>query len=660
MSAIVGIYRFDQLPVECSSVRQMVDTLVHRGPDGSEVWCNGPVGLGHRMLWSTPESLLERLPLIKGDLAITADARIDNREELISLLELNDRPAEKITDSDIILAAYEKWEERCPEKLLGDFAFAIWDGRRRKIFCARDHFGVKPFYYYVSKSVFIFATEIKALLSQPEVPNQINELKVGEFLTATAAQNTATTFFEEILRLCPAHCLVIGEAEINLKSYWALDPSYALPLSSDTEYANKFREIFIEAVRCRLRSAFPVGSMLSGGLDSSSIACVAKQLSSNGSLLPTFSGVFDTVTECDESFFQNTVLAQGGFDPYYLHADQISPLTDLEKVLWHQDECFTMDNSYIIWCTNRIAQGQGIRILLSGYDGDNTVSHGNAYFRELASKRRWITLRREMKAYGERMDIPWSPTFWLYVRRFGIKPATSNIWILKAASNIWILKKVRNTCRTLVRVLRKPKNNYEHSVEDSILNPEFAQKLKSEPSYRIEKEQPYDQRYDHYRSLTNSLLAESLEMMDRMSGAFSIENRFPFWDKRLVEFCLALPPEQKLRQGWSRMILRQSMAGILPQEVQWRTGKANLQPNYEHGLLNFEHERLKEIILNHPEKIEKYVNTNVLREAFNRFSTDCSTDKDLICIMQVVSFASWLQNHQFDEEKHEVLHGKTV
>src|SRR4028118_649697 len=164
MSAIAGIYYLDGRPVDCADLGRMVDTLAHRGPDGADVWCEESVGLGHRMLWTTPESLLEKLPLVDqtGNLVITADARIDNRDELIEVLGLTDHPAEKITDSQLILAAYERWGDRCPEYLLGDFAFAIWDRRQQQLFCARDHMGVKPFYYYHSDRLLVFASEIRS------------------------------------------------------------------------------------------------------------------------------------------------------------------------------------------------------------------------------------------------------------------------------------------------------------------------------------------------------------------------------------------------------------------------------------------------------------------------------------------------------------------
>lgn len=335
MSAIAGIYYLDDRRVNRADLARMIDILAHRGPDGSNIWSERAVGFGHRMLWTTPESLLEKLPLVNqsGDLAITADARIDNRDELIAALAFNDRPSEKITDSQLILAAYEKWGDRCLEHLLGDFAFAIWDGRNQIVFCARDHFGVKPFYYYYrAGQVFVFASEIKALLCLSEVPRRLNEVRIADYLTAMM-EDKSNTSYQGILRLPPAHTMTVSYGGgIRLRSYWSVDPSRELRLNSDEEYADAFRELFTEAVRCRVRSAFPVGSHLSGGLDSSYITCIARELlpQEAGSVLHTFSNIFDDVAQCDERPFIEAVLAQGGLTP---PARNLSP-----RLLWLSSE----------------------------------------------------------------------------------------------------------------------------------------------------------------------------------------------------------------------------------------------------------------------------------------------------------------------------------
>ena len=234
MSAIVGIYFLDGRPVERTDLERMVQSVVSLGPDGAGLWSEGPVGLGHRMFWTTPESLHEKLPLVNetGDLVLTADARIDNREELIAALGVTGRPHEAISDSALILGAYEKWGERSQEKLLGDFAFAIWDRRKQVLFCARDHFGVKPFYYYRSGRAFVFGSEIKTLLCLSEVPRRLNEVRIGDYL-ASLLEDQAITFYQDVFRLPAAHSITVSSYERQPMHYWSLDPSREVRLASN-------------------------------------------------------------------------------------------------------------------------------------------------------------------------------------------------------------------------------------------------------------------------------------------------------------------------------------------------------------------------------------------------------------------------------------------
>ena len=195
MSGITGIYFVDGRPVDASRLERMVNVLSHRGPDGIGMWSEGPVGFGHRMLWTTPESRRETLPLVSqcDGLVITADARIDNREELADLLDINNNQLELLSDSALILAAYERWGEDSPEKLLGDFAFVIWDRRKRELFAARDFFGTKPFYYYFGGGTFAFASEIKSIFRSGVVARIVNEVRVADFLSASGPEGDDCT-----------------------------------------------------------------------------------------------------------------------------------------------------------------------------------------------------------------------------------------------------------------------------------------------------------------------------------------------------------------------------------------------------------------------------------------------------------------------------------
>ena len=243
MSGITGIFRRDGKDVDPSDIKKMNDKIAHRGPDGSKVWCEGPVAFGHQMLHTTPESLHEILPFEdeESGLVITADARIDNREDLAPKLGIEDN--EHVSDSYFILKAYEKWGEKCPEELLGDFAFAIWDKNRETLFCARDHMGVKPFYYYLSDDVFYLSSEKKGLLVANEIPKKINEVRVADYLTFFV-NDKEITFYEEIFRLKPAY-YVIMDFLIMMRCYWDLNPNQEIIMDSDEEYAEKFLQIFL-------------------------------------------------------------------------------------------------------------------------------------------------------------------------------------------------------------------------------------------------------------------------------------------------------------------------------------------------------------------------------------------------------------------------------
>ena len=400
----------------------MARALAHRGPDAEGVWTGGPVGLGHRMLRTTPESLNEELPLIGagGDLVITADARIDNREELIAVFGWRGRPGAEVGDAELILKAYEKWGEHCPEHLLGDFAFAIWDGSKNVVFCARDHFGVKPFYYHLSGARLVFGSEIKALLSLDEVPRELNDERIGEYLVSIF-DDASSTFYRGISRLPPSHSMTVGTDGANLRSYWAPDISHELPAASDDEYAEELREIFTEAVRCRLRSADPVGSFLSGGLDSSSVTCVARDiLSTGGGSLETFSAVYPDLPQCDERTYIDSVLAQNNVEPHFVIGDDLGPLTDLERVVSHQDEPFYAPNLFAHWGVLDAVARRGVRTVLDGFDGDTALSHGFGYLDELARSGHWLRLAEEARGLAKTFDVsPWA-TIWSYGQDYGV------------------------------------------------------------------------------------------------------------------------------------------------------------------------------------------------------------------------------------------------
>jgi asparagine synthase (glutamine-hydrolysing) len=677
MSGIMGIYNLDGRPVECQDLRRMLDALAHRGKDGAEIWCHESVGFGHRMLWTTPESLLEKLPLVnqRGDLAIVSDARIDNRDELIDLLQIHNSPAEKITDSQIILSTYEKWGEQCPEHLLGDFAFAIWDGRNQQLFCARDHMGVKPFYYhYQGGRIFTFGSEIKAIICLKEVPRRLNEIKVGDYLTSQL-QDKSNTFYQDIFRLPPASCITLSAKGMQIRNYWALDPYYELQLSSDEEYAVRLREIFAEAVQCRLRSAFPIGSHLSGGLDSSSITCMARQLleqESNNRLLHSFSNIFNVTPECDERPFIQAVIDGGGIIPHYVDANTLGPLSNLDRLFKYFDEAITAPNHFHAWTLNEAAQQSGVRVLLDGLDGDNTLSHGFGYLAQLVREGDWAAFAQEISDLYKLTGASPSQNLQYYGLKYLEELACDRKWITFVRECNQLRKYFNVSKRRLFlrhglkpllpqvvqqawQVLRGYNQSTNNNIE--ILNRSFVRKIglkkRIQALDNTSSKQMLTEREYHWEGLTTGLLTSALEISDCYAAAFSLESRHPFMDKRLIEFCLSLPPEQKLRKGWSRFVMRRAMSDILPEKVQWRIGKADLSSSFVYGLLQHNRKLLNEVMENSLEQIDPFVDTKYLRTIYE----DLTSTKEIklpeslidVSLWQVSMFALWLCKAQLNQ-----------
>lgn len=646
MSAIFGVYNLNGKPVPPHSLAEMSDILSHRGTDSAGVWSNEAVGLGHRMLWTTPESLQEQVPksIDGGDLTITADARIDNREELLNQLDY--KFSKNVSDSEIILAAYEKWGKDCPAKLLGDFVFAIWDRRQKHLFCARDHFGVKPFYYYKSENCFAFASEIKALFSLAEVPRSMNEDSIADYLIGNY-DDKAATFYQQILRLPPAHSLSVASESMCLQSYYSLDPNRELRLASNEDYAEGLREIFTEAVRCRMRSALPVGSKLSGGLDSSSIACVARNLlAARGSdLLPTFSLVYDRIKECDERQYINHVLAQGGFQPHFMAGDKHTPLNNLEAIARHTDRPAMGPGHSTLWELYKTIGEAGVRVIFDGHDGDSAVSYGYKYLDELAQAGRWLTLAVEARELAPIFSMSARKIVAAYVKQYRWRP------FLRKHSGF---KRIDNIGQRLSR--RKPPQSFEKAdfaLRSVLINEDFAQRVNLTERYSASRRMSSDvsrtARQSQYLLVTSGGQSLALEELDAVAAAFGIETRYPFWDKRLIEYCLSLPGEQKCNRGWNRVVMRRAMANVLPSEVCWRREKTDFTANMTDGLINTEKKWLKHLLTDDIEIIHKFFDKRALHETYQKINSrgfnsgDTEGRRIMRMVWNVASLFSWLK-----------------
>lgn len=635
MSGIAGIFHQDGALVAAEDLRRMVSLLARRGPEGVGVWLGESSGLVHTLLATTPELLFERQPLedTASGCIITADVRLDNREELLDGLGISERSA-LIGDAGIILAAYLAWGEACVERLLGDFAFAIWDGRERKLFCARDHFGVRPFYYHHTSGCFLaFASEPRAILVLRQVPYEINEGRIADFLVnQLEGIDKTSTFFEAVYRLPPAHTLIVTPEGMRRRRYWTLEPGSELRLPSNEAYAEAFLDVFTEAVRCRLRGAGPVGSMLSGGMDSGSVVAVARDVLAQTGQEPflTFSAVGPDPENCVETRTIHAALTMNGLDPHLVSHDRLDALLpELEELTWNLEEPF--DNHMTLPRAVYLAAHRcGLKVLLDGVAGDVVLGEGS-HLARLLRRGRWLTAYHE--AVGQNRF--WGEHY----------PAWRVLY--HGARTAFTPRPLRDLLHHLRQLNQR--RQVEANIRTSLINPDFARRMSiAERLQTLSSHRsvgfPSRHGAETVETIDHPYLIVGRERYDRVAADVAIEPRDPFLDRRVVAFCLALPGGQKLHGGWPKVILRRAMAGSLPDAVRWRRGKEHLGWSFTVALMEKMKDRMQLNIEGGWEIIAPYVNMDEVRQACRSYFDDgnpAQADK----VYDAAQLIAWLRRH---------------
>jgi asparagine synthase (glutamine-hydrolysing) len=615
MSGFAGIVRIDGRPADADEMARLQAAIAHRGPDDHREWSGSGATLVHAMLHTTPESLREPQPHADGELVIVSDLRVDNRVELLATLPV--RP--DAGDAALVLAAYRKWGGECARRIEGDFAFAIWDSRQRTLFCARDPFGVKPFVYsHVPGRLFAFSAELRALLAIADVPRQIDEQRVADFLRVRF-EDTERTFVRAATRLPGGCTLTLRDGIVKVDRFWSPDRIPSIRHASDAEYAEGFREHLVRAVRERMRAVRTagVGALLSGGLDSSAIACVARdELAATGSSpLPVFSWIFSDVLQADEREFQEIVVRNGGMVQHTIDsADGLySPWSALESLL--PDGPPYAPNFYLNLGIGERARSLGVRVLLDGLGGDSSISRGGARFVELFVRGRFLTLAKELRAFAS------------------MNEEGSAMQVFRG----------RVLAPLIPPALLDAMQSFRGRAPDpwqGLLKPRFAQERDAQPRFR-----PHLSVAEEHRAhLRSPMLAEGLELFDRVMAIAGVEGRYPFFDRRLVEYCVSLPSAQKLAGGFSRVVARRGMADIVPDAVRWRAGKG------KPGLhiipaLRASRERIDALLLRDPSVLEPWVNVDLLRSLARDFFEGRAPNPFLsaVRLWGAVAAALWLR-----------------
>ena len=514
-------------------VARMTDMLSHRGPDDAGLLVDPPAALGHRRLSILDLTPAGHQPMASPDGAqwITYNGEVYNYLELAGELRARGHRFESACDTEVLLHAYSEYGAAALPRLNGMFAFAIWDRRRRELFCARDRFGIKPFYYTVVGNRFRFASEIKALLIDPAVPRRPNHERVLDFLAFELGDHTPETMFEGIHQLPPGCFLVVGpETGVGAVHRW-YDAAPADLGSVPVEEA--VRERLFESVSLRLRSDVPVGTCLSGGLDSSSIVSIASRLRADEGAPPPDS--FTAQCEdprLDEMPHVRSVVAATGSRNHTVLPTAVDVTDHLDSVLWHMDEPFHASSVVAQWKVMQLARSAGVTVLLDGQGGDEVFAGYRymlpGFFYSLLRQGRLRSALREARAQERLHSMPASRT------------------LLELAK------------------LSAPRRLRGRTVP-SWLNPDLPLPRRPFPARPLHGQQLY--------GLTIWPLPFYLHHEDRNSMSFALEARVPFLDFGVAEAGLALRPGQLVSDGLAKWTLRKSMRGVVPREIVDRVDK---------------------------------------------------------------------------------------
>lgn len=562
MDIIYGIFNRDGKPVPPKQMRPQRETHDHTPIERSGSWSQGPAFLGWQSNTRPPESLDETQPCFHSEsrCCVVSNARIDNRKELARQFDIHPESLAETPDSKLILHAYLKWRTRCCGYLIGDFSFAVWDDRIRRIFCGRDRMGCRPFYYYKTPDRFIFSSEINWIHGISDLKLTLNEETLAGFLVDHCGDHTAT-FDLEINRLPPGHTLTLSSDKSHVKCYWTLNPRKRLRFRDEEDYIKGLKDELENAVARRLNTPFPIGAELSGGLDSSTIVCLSSRLlKSKGrhNELWTASHTLPAppppdIGYEDESLYIRHILDQEKISNHILHQDwNTRYMNGLKPYLARYGGPGFNYFGYYSTPMYRKLFNHGIRTLLSGYGGDEGVSNNaSVYPNGLVRRLKW---HRLLSVYREQ----------------GRSPARQMRQIL-----VTVLSELFPSLADRLNSFLYGKTNFKKRFLGShLVNPEFAENWNVQTRSKKQLYQPvHSLRQHQLNRLSSPFLTKTIEERSQAAAFAGITATFPLLDPSLIQFYLAIPDRIKYGNGRGRYLFRCATAGILPDEINQRYDK---------------------------------------------------------------------------------------
>lgn len=554
MCGIAGIISSNTQLVSKQRLQSATNCLHHRGPEAEGIWTNNEntIALGHLRL-----SIIDLSKEAAQPMPYSNRYHIIHNGELYNYIEIREQLQQKgyhfnsQSDTEVIVAAYNLWGNNCLQQFDGMFAFAIWDEQEKKLFAARDRFGEKPFFFFYDQEQFLFASEMKALWSMG-VPKEVNNSMLYNFLSIDYTSNPADpqeTFYQNIHKLPAASFLTysLSNNQIEIEKYWQVYPE-TITISEKDAIA-QFKDLLNRSVKRRLRTDVPVGSSLSGGLDSSSIVAFCDQQVSDHYSHKCFTASFKGF-ERDELKYAETVAQQFGLEHFVVEMNEANVVQLMNEVMHHQEEPVGSASALAQYKVFETAKQNGVTVVLDGQGADEILAGYSKYYKwfwqELYRNKK-LTKSKELKAAKDAG----------IAESFGLKNKLAALFPDFAAG---------------ILQTRKSKKAFHHPD----LNRDFA--FANKQSFYYTTPTSFDLNGALYYNAFVNGLEELLRFADRNSMAHAVEVRLPFLDHQLVEFLFSLPPEFKIHNGWTKWLLRRSVEDVLPKEIVWRKDKVGFEP----------------------------------------------------------------------------------
>ena len=612
MCGIAGFVKLKHCSASAGDLRRMMNTITHRGPDAYGFREDGCAFLGHRRL-SIIDVAGGQQPMFNesGSMWITYNGEIFNHASLRPNLENAGHRYTTRCDTETIIHAYEEYGRACVERFRGMFSFAIWDAERRTLFCVRDRLGIKPFYYFANDRIFTFASEIKALLSLPDIRAELDETSLPEYLLFGYV-SSESTLFRGIRKLMPGHTLLLdaNTGRIDIQRYWDVPETAKWEQRTDEEWIRECRERLEETVRMRLMSDVPLGMFLSGGVDSSAIAALMKRLRSEP--VKTFAVGYKEDSYSELSYARHVSEAIGT-DHHEVVVGMDNFFNSLPRLIWHEDEPISWPSSVSLYFVSRLAS-EHVKVVLTG-EGSDELFAGYHRYQHYLSNRRWAD------------------------RYATIMPALLRSRIRSSIQDSGLLS---------ANIRRKLQHTFlgrENSVESLHLDNFYGAFCAAEPQPMVTDpvlaaENPYATYLGYWNSRHGSVLSqmlyadqktylvELLMKQDQMSMAASIESRVPFLDHPFVEFAARVPNHLKIRNGSGKYIVKRAVEDLLPHEIIYRQ-KMGFPTPIRDWLLDERAEPLFALLLDRKRLLAEYVSLEFVEDLIERqrSRTEDATDR---------------------------------